>query len=125
MKKVIYTKKAPEPIGSYNQAVCCGNMLFLSGQIPVDSATGTMIEGNIEDKTKQVLQNIDAILNEAGFTKKEVVKVSIFVKDIADFPHINKVYADYFTEEPPAREVLEAAKLPMNADLEISLIAMR
>ena len=123
MKKIIFTPNAPKPIGPYSQAILNNNTLYISGQIPVNPATGKIEEPNIQSQTKQVMDNIRAILNEANMNFSDVVKTSIFITDIKNFPLINEIYASYFPELPPARETIQVCKLPMNADVEISVIA--
>jgi 2-iminobutanoate/2-iminopropanoate deaminase len=125
MKEKVNIKDAPKPIGPYSQAVLSNNTLFISGQIPLDPYTGELIKGNIEAQTQQVLKNLDAILKEAGMDVNNVVKVSIFITDMGNFKKINEIYADYFGESLPARETVEVAGLPMNVDIEISLIAVK
>lgn len=124
MKKIIYTKNAPEPIGPYSQAILLGNMLYTSGQIPMNPATNEIISSSIEDETEQVMQNIKAILTEAGMTFENVIKCSIFIMNMNDFVTINKVYGSYFNPETaPARETVQVATLPRNVNIEISVIA--
>ncbi|MBK7426837.1 MAG: RidA family protein [Saprospiraceae bacterium] len=124
MKKIIQTENAPAPIGPYNQAVLFGNILFVSGQIAIDPASGNLITDNIEDEAHQVLKNVGAILKEAGLTYNDVLKASVFVKDMGLFGRINAIYAQYFGEEnAPARELVEVTALPKYVNLEISVIA--
>lgn len=124
MKKIIQTANAPAPIGPYNQAVFFGNILFVSGQIAIDPSTGNLITDNIEDEAHQVLKNVGAILEEAGLTYSDVLKASVFVKDMGLFGRINAIYTQYFGEEnAPARELVEVAALPRYVNLEISVIA--
>lgn len=120
-KKIIATDKAPAAIGPYSQGVKAGNLLFVSGQLPLDPATGIMPDG-IEAQTKQSLQNVKAIIEEAGGTLKDVIKCTVFLKDMNDFAGMNKVYAEYFTENYPARAAVEVARLPKDADVEIEAI---
>ena len=125
MKKIIETANAPAPIGPYNQAVMAGNFLFISGQIPLDPATGELVAGDIRKETEQVMENLKAILIEAGLNFEKVVKTSIFVKDMGQFSEINEVYATYFkVSEAPARETVEVANLPKYVRIEISMIAI-
>jgi 2-iminobutanoate/2-iminopropanoate deaminase len=124
MKKIIFTEKAPKPIGPYNQAVMAGNTLFVSGQIPLNPATGQLVKGDIKEQTGQVMENLKAILLEAGLDFSNVVKSSIFISDMKDFPLINEVYGAYFDENAPARETVQVAGLPMGVDVEISCIAI-
>ena len=126
MKKIINTEKAPAPIGPYNQAVLSGNTLYISGQIPLDPNTGTLVEGDIKKETTQSMENLKAIIHEAGMTFDNVVKTSIFVKDMHQFAAINTAYAAYFdAETAPARETVEVANLPKFVNVEISMIAVK
>ena len=125
MKKIIKTPLAPAPIGPYNQAVLSGQTLYISGQTPINPANGELISGTIEEETHQVMKNLKAILEAAGATFEQVVKASIFVKDMHQFKAINEVYASYFSAETaPARETIEVANLPMFVNVEISMIAV-
>jgi 2-iminobutanoate/2-iminopropanoate deaminase len=125
MKKIINTLNAPAPIGPYNQAVLCGNTLYISGQIPMDAATGKLIEGDIQKETKQCMENLKAILTEAGMTFENSVKSSIFLADMNQFNQVNEVYGSYFNAETaPARETVEVANLPKFVNVEISMIAV-
>ncbi|NQW35842.1 MAG: RidA family protein [Flavobacteriales bacterium] len=125
MKKIITTSKSPAPIGPYNQAVLNGNMLFISGQIAFNNATQAFEMSNITEETDRVMQNLKAILSEAGFTFENVVKTSIFIKNMNDFGAINEAYGAYFkSETAPARETVEVARLPKDVNVEISMIAM-
>lgn len=124
-KSVVYSEQAPEPIGPYSQAVQCGNLLFVSGQIALARSTGVMITADIEAETKQVMANIQAVLNAAGLDFSHVVKTSIFLKDMNNFPVVNQIYGTYFTSTPPARETVEVSRLPKDANVEISCIAAR
>ena len=123
-KTIITSTQAPAPIGPYSQAVKAGNTLYISGQIPFDQATGEMINENITEETHQVMKNIDAILTEAGMTFENVVKCSIFIKDMGQFTTINEAYAIYFKQNPPARETVEVVRLPKDVNVEISCIAV-
>lgn len=126
MKKIINTSKAPAPIGPYNQAVLVGNTLYTSGQIAIDPATGDLVNGAIEIETKQVMENMKAVLNEAGMTFENAVKSSIFIADMNDFAKINAVYGSYFNAETaPARETVEVSNLPKFVNVEISMIAIK
>jgi len=125
MKKVIFTDKAPAPIGPYSQAVLAGNTLYTSGQIPLDPATGELVGGSIETETKQVMENLKAVLEAAGADFSNVVKTSIFIMNMDDFAAINTVYGSYINEETaPARETVQVARLPKNVNVEISMIAV-
>jgi len=124
MKKVINTTNAPAPIGPYNQAILSGNMLYTSGQIAIDPKTGDLVLDDIETETKLVMENLKAILFEAGMTFENVLKSTIFISDMDNFGAINKVYATYFNEATaPARETVEVARLPKSVNVEISVIA--
>tara|TARA_R110000868_G_scaffold45201_5_gene150241 strand:- start:2142 stop:2522 length:381 start_codon:yes stop_codon:yes gene_type:complete len=126
MKQIINTPNAPAPIGPYNQAVLAGNTLYISGQIPIDPKSGNLIEGDIQKETKQSMENLKAILTEAGMTFENVVKTSIFIKDMNQFSQINEVYGSYFNAETaPARETVEVANLPKFVNVEISMIAIK
>jgi len=123
-KKVIHTEKAPKAIGPYSQAIQAGNFLFLSGQIPLDPRTGELVKGDIRQQTQQVLENIKGVLESQKLGMEDVVKVTIFLKDIGNFNQVNEVYATYFPSSPPARSTVEVAKLPRDADIEIEAIAL-
>lgn len=123
MKKVIQTSKAPLPIGPYRQAVFLNGMLFVSGQIAINPATQEFEGGNVADETKQAMENIGAILEEAGLSFSHIVKTSIFLMDMADFAQVNTVYATYFKSDFPARETVQVAGLPKGARVEISVVA--
>jgi 2-iminobutanoate/2-iminopropanoate deaminase len=126
MKKIIHTDNAPAPIGPYNQAVLSGNTLYISGQIPMDPRTGTLINGDIKKETKQSMENLKAILTAANMTFNHVVKSTIFLKDMHQFSEVNEVYGTYFnTETAPARETVEVANLPKFVHVEISMIAVK
>lgn len=124
MKKIINTVKAPKPIGPYNQAIMSNNTLYVSGQIPMNPATSELVKGDVQEQTRMVMENLKAILKEAGMDFGDVVKCSIFISDMKDFPTINEVYGKYFTEESPARETVQVAGLPLGVDVEISCIAV-
>lgn len=123
MKKVISTANAPAAIGPYSQAIVTGGMLFVSGQIPLDPATGAMVEGGIEAQTTRVLDNLKAIVEAAGTTLANAVKTTVYITNINDFGKVNEIYAGYFTENPPARVCVEVSNLPKGALVEIDLIA--
>jgi 2-iminobutanoate/2-iminopropanoate deaminase len=125
MKRIIQSNNAPRPIGPYSQATMLNNMLFVSGQIPIVPETGDLLEGNIQEQTKQVLENISAILKAAGMNFSDVMKCTLFIRDMTQFGQINEVYNQYFEKSPPARETVEVSRLPKDADIEISVIAMR
>ena len=123
MKKVIATAAAPAAIGPYSQAIQVGNLLYTSGQIPIDPATGQIVEGGIEAQTRQSLLNVQAILKEAGVTMSSVVKTTVFMADMNDFPAMNAVYAEFFTQPFPARSAVAVKTLPKGALIEIEVVA--
>lgn len=123
-KEIINSSQAPEPIGPYSQAVKAGNLLFVSGQIAINRASGVMVTSSIPNETNQVMANLEAILKEAGASFNNVVKCSIFLKDMNNFPVVNEVYGKYFTSNPPARETVEVSRLPKDVNVEISCIAI-
>jgi 2-iminobutanoate/2-iminopropanoate deaminase len=123
-KRVIQTEKAPKAIGPYSQAIQAGNFLFLSGQIPLDPKTGELVKGDIRKQTQQVLENIKGVLESQGLGMENVVKATLFLKDIGNFNQVNEVYANYFPSSPPARSTVEVAKLPRDTDIEIEAIAL-
>lgn len=125
MKKIIQSAGAPAPIGPYNQAVLAGNTLYLSGQIAIDPQTGAMVTDSLEAETVQVMNNLEAVLKEAGMGFENVVKCSIFISDMNNFGEINNIYARYFdATTAPARETVEVACLPKNVNVEISAVAV-
>lgn len=124
MKKIIKTSNAPKPIGPYNQAIITNNLLFISGQVAFDPKTDTLVLDNIENETKQVMENLKAILESVNATFENVVKTTIFLSDMDNFTKVNGVYGSYFNEDTaPARETVEVARLPKNVNVEISMIA--
>jgi 2-iminobutanoate/2-iminopropanoate deaminase len=125
MKTVINTNNAPAPIGPYSQAIAAGNLIFVSGQIPLDPLTGEIVSGDVKAETKQVMENIKAILFEAGLDFNNVVKTSIFLTDMQSFAQVNEVYGTYLTSQFPARETVQVAALPKNVNVEISVIAVK
>lgn len=125
MKKIINTEKAPKPIGPYNQAVMVDNTLYVSGQIPMDPAKAELVKGDIKDQTRQVMENLKAILLEAGMDFNNMVKCSIFISDMKNFPQINEVYGSYLSGDFPARETVQVAGLPLAVDVEISCVAVK
>ncbi len=126
MRKIINTKNAPAPIGPYNQAVIAGNVLYTSGQIAINPANGELTISSIKEETKQVMENLKAVLTEANLTFENVVKTSIFISDMNNFSEINAVYGSYFNSETaPARETVEVANLPKFVNVEISMIAIK
>mgnify|MGYP001171673901 FL=1 len=124
MKKIIHTKKAPSAIGPYNQAVLIDNMLYTSGQIAIDPKNGTLKTSDIREETKQVMENLKAILNEVDMNFSNVIKVTIFISSMDNYSEINEIYASYFNEKnAPARETVEVSRLPKSVHIEISMIA--
>lgn len=125
MKKVIKTEKSPMPIGPYNQAILINDTLYISGQIPVNPVSGDLVKSSIEDETRQVLVNMKAVLEEAGMDFSNIVKTSIFISDMKEFANVNKVYAEFFTSDFPARETIAVKGLPLGVNVEISAIAVK
>ncbi|MEM1340520.1 MAG: RidA family protein [Bacteroidota bacterium] len=126
MKRFITTPNAPAPIGPYNQAVYVNDTLYISGQTPIDPSTGKLVEGDVKMEAKQCMKNLGAILEAAGLTFENVVKTSIFLKDMHQFTAVNEVYGSYFNADTaPARETVEVANLPMFVNVEISMIAVK
>jgi len=125
MKTVINTAKAPAPIGPYNQAIQAGGFVFLSGQVAINPATGNLVLDDIKTETKQVMENIKAVLLEAGIDFSHVVKTTIFLKDMQSFADVNEIYGSYFTDNFPARETVAVAGLPKNVNVEISVTAIK
>ena len=125
MKEIIFSKEAPAPIGPYSQAVKAGNSLFVSGQIALDPESGELINENITEETHAVMKNLEAVLRAAGYGFGDVVKCSIFIKNMDQFGTINEAYGQYFKTNPPARETVEVSRLPKNVNVEISCIAVK
>ena len=123
-KKVIHTEKAPKAIGPYSQAIQAGNLLFLSGQLPIDPVSGELVKGDIREQTRRVLENLKGVLESQKLGMEDVVKVTIFLKDMGNFSQVNEVYATYFPSSPPARSTVEVARLARDADIEIEAIAI-
>jgi len=121
-KQIFFSEKAPKPKGPYSQAVIHNGLLYLSGQVPVDTVTGLMVRGTLEEETETVLNNIKIITEEAGAGMEDVLKVSCYLADIEDYAMFNNVYQKYFIENPPARTVIQAGKLPMDVQIEIDAI---
>ena len=124
-KSVVYSENAPEPIGPYSQAIQAGNLLFVSGQIAIQRTTGKIITTTIDEETNQVMENLGAVLKAAGMNFSNIVKTSIFLKDMNNFPRVNDIYGRFFTQDPPARETVEVARLPKDVNVEISCIAVK
>jgi 2-iminobutanoate/2-iminopropanoate deaminase len=123
MKQIVSTEKAPKAIGPYSQAVIHNGLAYLSGQIPLDPATGELVTGDVAAQTERVLENIKAVLDAAGASFASVLKTTVFLKDMGDFPRMNEVYARYFAGNPPARSTVQAARLPRDVMVEIDAIA--
>jgi len=124
-KEVIYSASAPEPIGPYSQAIKVGNMLFISGQVAIQKPSGNVITSNIVDESHQVMKNLSEVLKAGGMDFSNVVKSTIFLKDMNSFPKMNEVYGSYFKDQPPARETVEVSRLPKDVNVEISCIAVK
>ena len=124
MKKSVATERAPKAIGPYSQAIVHNGMAYLSGQIPIDPATGQLVEGDIATQTTRVLENLKAVLEACGSDLNGVVKTTVYIKDMAEFTKMNEVYGKYFAQNPPARSTVEAAKLPRDVRVEIDAIAI-
>ena len=123
-RQIISTTEAPSAIGPYSQAVQAGGMLFVSGQIPIDPASGELVQGGVEAETRQVLNNLKAILEAAGSSLEKVVKATLFIADMNQFGTINAIYAEYFQTDPPARACVEVARLPKDVQIEIEAVAL-
>ncbi len=123
-KKAVYTDLAPKPVGPYSQGIIAGGcILFVSGQIPIDPATGELVKGSFEDKVRRVMENIKAIVEAAGGSMDDIVKVNVYITDISLFSEFNRIYAEYFKGLPPARAVVQVAALPLGVELEVEAIA--
>jgi 2-iminobutanoate/2-iminopropanoate deaminase len=123
VKEVVFTERAPKPIGPYSQAIKLGNLLFVSGQIPIDPATNEVVKGGIKEQTERVLENVKATLEAANMTLDDVVMAFVYLSDMADFPQFNEVYSRYFKERPPARVTVAVKSLPRDVKVEIAVIA--
>jgi 2-iminobutanoate/2-iminopropanoate deaminase len=124
MSQVIATENAPRAIGPYSQAVLANGFVFLSGQIPLDPTSNQLVAGDVAEQTERVLENIKAVLEACGSSLRKVVKTTVFLRDMADFPRMNEVYARYFDVNPPARSTVQAARLPRDVSVEIDAIAL-
>ncbi|MEM3832960.1 MAG: RidA family protein [Thermoprotei archaeon] len=123
VKKIIFTEKAPKPIGPYSQGVFASSFLFISGQIPIDPVTGQLVEGDFATKVRRVLDNLKNIVEAAGGNLRNIVKVNVYLKDMNKFGEFNSIYSEYFLDSPPARSVVEVSNLPRGVDLEVEAIA--
>ncbi len=125
MKKVIQTNNAPKPVGPYSQAIEVGNLLFCSGQIAIVPATDEVLTSDVETQTRQVMKNIKAVLDQAGYNWNQIVKTTIFLTDMKDFPKVNAIYGEAFSELPPARSTVQVSGLPKGVNVEIEVIACK
>jgi 2-iminobutanoate/2-iminopropanoate deaminase len=125
VREIVATEAAPQAIGPYSQAISLGDFVFTSGQIPIDPKTGVFVEGGIAEQTEQVLRNLAEVLRAAGTSLEGVLKTTVFLADMNDFAAMNEVYARYFSNEPPARSTVQAARLPRDARVEIDAIAIK
>lgn len=125
MKKTVLTDKAPKAVGPYSQAIEINGTLYTSGQIPINPATGAVVEGGIAAQTEQVFRNIEAVLQEAGYTLENVVKTTVLMQDLNDFAAMNEVYARFFTAQQPARSTFQVAKLPLGVQVEVETVAVK
>jgi len=121
-RRAVSTDEAPAAIGPYSQGIVCGSLLFISGQLPIDPASGDLISGSIQDKTRRVIENIRAIAEAAGASLQDILKTTVFLKDLKDFRAVNTVYEEFFPANPPARAAIQVAALPKDADIEIEAI---
>lgn len=124
-KKIILTDKAPAPVGPYSQGVQAGKFLYVAGQVPMNPDTKEIIKGDIQKATKQVMENIKAIVEEAGYNMIDIVRCRVYLKNMDDFSAMNEIYGSYFPEKPPARVAFEASRLPLDVDIEISATAWK
>ena len=122
-KQIINTDNAPQPVGTYSQAVKVGNLLFVSGQLPISPDSGELVTGNFKARARQVLNNLKNIIEAAGTNMDKVVKTNVFLTDLSNFTDVNEVYEEFFSSEPPARAAVQVSKLPLNTDIEIECIA--
>ena len=122
-KQIVHTTDSPQPVGAYSQAVKTGNLLFVSGQIPIDPDNGELVQGTFKERARQVLNNIKNIVEAAGTDMNNVVKTTVFLTDLSNFAEVNEVYSEFFASDPPARSAMQVSKLPLGADIEIECIA--
>jgi len=122
-KQIVHTNNAPQPVGTYSQAVKVGNLLFVSGQLPINPDSGELVTGNFKDRTRQVLNNLKNIIEAAGSNMNKVVKTNVYLTDLSNFAEVNEVYSEFFPSDPPARAAIQVSKLPLDADIEIESIA--
>jgi len=124
LKRIIITEDAPLPVGPYSQAIKTDNLIFVSGQIPINPETDELVRGDIVEETRQILNNINAVLEAADSSLGKIVKISVFMLDLGQFDRVNQVFNEFFSSEPPARETVEVSRLPKDVDIEISCIAV-
>lgn len=122
-KQILHTNNAPKPVGTYSQAVKVGNLIFVSGQVPINPESGELVTGEFKDRARQVLNNLKNILEAAGSNMSSVVKTNVYLTDLSNFAEINEVYSEFFQSEPPARAAVQVSKLPLGTDIEIECIA--
>lgn len=122
-KQILHTDNAPQPVGTYSQAVKVGNLIFVSGQVPINPDSGELVTGEFKDRARQVLNNLKNILEAAGSNMSSVVKTNVYLTDLSNFAEINEVYSEFFQSEPPARAAVQVSKLPLGTDIEIECIA--
>ena len=122
-KLIVQTENAPKPVGTYSQAVKVGNLLFVSGQVPVNPESGELVTGTFKDRARQVLNNLKNIVEAAGADMNKIVKTNIYLTDLSNFAEVNEVYSEFFASDPPARAAVEVSKLPLDTDVEIECIA--
>ena len=122
-KQIVHTNNAPQPVGTYSQAVKVGNLLFVSGQLPINPDSGELVTGNFKDRTRQVLNNLKNIIEAAGSNMNKVVKTNVYLTDLSNFAEVNEVYSEFFSSDPPARAAIQVSKLPLDTDIEIESIA--
>ena len=122
-KQIVHANNAPQPVGTYSQAVKVGNLLFVSGQLPINPDSGELVTGNFKDRTRQVLNNLKNIIEAAGSNMNKVVKTNVYLTDLSNFAEVNEVYSEFFPSDPPARAAIQVSKLPLDTDIEIESIA--
>ena len=125
MRTIIHTDKAPAAVGPYSQGVCCGELIFTAGQIPLDPASGQLVDGPFEEQVYQVLRNLSGILSTGGSDLNHVLKFTVYLTDLGNFPVLNQVFEKYFAQDPPARSAVQVAALPLGAEVEIEAIAVK
>lgn len=121
--RIVHTDNAPQPVGTYSQAVKVGNLLFVSGQIPINPDNGELITGNFKERARQVLNNLKNIIEAAGSNMNKIVKTNVYLTDLSNFAELNEIYSEFFSSDPPARAAVQVSNLPLNTDIEIECIA--